>query len=59
MTIQEHMPVVQFKVPGDGTDRRCDYSPALATWFHWADQHVDRDAFACNDHVHYLNRNYV
>ncbi len=60
---QEHMPVTQLAEPGryhmTGEHAGCDYCATDAIWFHFADpRNVNRDAFACNDHVGLLNRYY-
>lgn len=49
----EHMPIVE--VFGSHTGKKCDYCPADAAWYHWADHIVDRDAYACQSHVGLLN----
>jgi hypothetical protein len=59
--MQERMRLVQLAEPGQysGQHVECDYCAADATWYHWADSGypgaVNRDAFACNSHVGYLN----
>jgi hypothetical protein len=53
---QEHMPVVQVST-GPGSRGECDYCEKDATWWHWADERsTNRDARACDDHAHLLNR---
>ena len=53
---QEHMPLVGM---GTMPRRECDYCSADATWLHWADKRsVNRDAYACDTHVRFLNRYY-
>ena len=56
--VKNHMPLVQLsqsgKSPGGG-HVHCDYCIADAVWYHWADQHVARDCYACDVHVSLLN----
>lgn len=58
---QEHMPIVQLAHQGEHAGRHvhCDYCQSDAQWYHFADpRNVDRDAYACRDHVGLLNRYY-
>lgn len=64
---QEHMPLVQLAVAGEvnGGHVYCDYCADDAVWFHWSEKYsrsrhaVKRDAYACNQHVRWLNKNYA
>ena len=38
------------------TPEECDYCPADATHWHFADSVVNRDAYACDEHLVYLSR---
>jgi hypothetical protein len=58
--IQEHMPVVRLGEERLQAGIECDYCDEPAAWFHWAVRQtrldVNRDAYACGQHVGYLNR---
>jgi len=65
--VQEHMPLVQLRTPGVSTNAvdariehvESDYCPEAATWHHWGvASSVNRDCYACDEHVHWLNRYY-
>ncbi len=57
--VKNRMPLVQLTQPAKhslfGGDVHCDYCPADAVWFHWADRIVARDCYACDAHVGLLN----